>query len=98
MSYNQHKLNRNNQKMMDCEWPLGMIYFSLILNHNMGMKYAEKPFNMGTICFLFFLHEASFKMGTFSDPQHTHPGIFILESPHPLGLTHMMQSVILYTA
>ena len=22
-------------------------------------------------------------MGTFSDPQHTHPGIFILESPPP---------------
>ena len=28
------------------------------------------------------LPKVSFKMGTFSDPQHTHPGIFILESPH----------------
>ena len=24
-------------------------------------------------------------MGTFSDPQHTHPGILILESPLPPG-------------
>ena len=32
------------------------------------------------VCFfVFFLPKASFKMGTFSDPQHTHPGIFILE-------------------
>ena len=29
---------------------------------------------------MFFIPKASFKMGTFSDPQHTHPGIFILES------------------
>ena len=47
MSYNQHKLCKNNQKMMDCEWPLGMIHFSLILHHNVGMKYAKEPFNMG---------------------------------------------------
>ena len=26
----------------------------------------------------------SFKMGPFSDTQHTHPGIFILESPPPV--------------
>ena len=38
----------------------------------MGMEYAEEPFNMG----MFFLPKASFKMGTFSDPQY----IFILES------------------
>ena len=31
----------------------------------------------------FFLPNASFKMATFSDPQHTHPGIFTLESPPP---------------
>ena len=74
MSYNQHKLYQNNQKMMDCELPLGMIHVSLILDHNMGMNYAEEPFNMG----MFFLPKASFKMGTFSDPKHTHPGIFIL--------------------
>ena len=56
-----------------------MTHFSLILHRNMGMKYAEKPFNLG----MFFLPKASFKMGTFSDPQHTHPGIFILELPPP---------------
>ena len=70
---------------MDCERPLGMIHFSLILHHNMGMKYAEEPFNMG-MCIYFFLSKASFKMGTFSDPQHTHPGIFILELPPPPGV------------
>ena len=76
MGYNQHKLYQNTQKMMDCELHLGMIHVSLILHHNMGMKYAEEPLNMGVI-----LPKASFKMGTFSDPQHAHPGIFILESP-----------------
>ena len=78
MSYNQRKLYTNNQKMMDCEWPLGMIHFSLILRHNMDMKYAEEPFNMGV-----FLPKVSFRMGIFSDPQHTHLGICILESPPP---------------
>ena len=63
MSYKQHKLYKNNQKMIDWERPLGMIHFSLILHHNMGIKYAEEPFNMG----MFFLPKASFKMGTFSD-------------------------------
>ena len=57
-----------------------MIHVSLMLDHNMGMKYADEPFNMS----MFFLPKASFKMGTFSDPQHTHPGIFILELPPPL--------------
>ena len=47
MSYNQHKLYQNNQRLMDCELPLGMIHVSLILDHNMGMKYAEEPFNRG---------------------------------------------------
>ena len=30
-----------------------------------------------------FLSKRSFKIGIFSDPQRTHPGIFILESPLP---------------
>ena len=46
IGYNQHKLYKNDQKVMDCELPLGMIHFSLILQHNMRMKYAEEPFNM----------------------------------------------------
>ena len=49
MSYNQHKLYQNNQMMMDWELPLGMIHVSLVLDHNMGMKYAEEPFNMDII-------------------------------------------------
>ena len=73
---NQHKLYQSNQQKMDCEWPLGMIHFSLILNHNVGIKYADEPFHMGML----LLPKASFNMGTFSYPQHTHPGIFILES------------------
>ena len=60
-----------------------MIHLSLILHHNMGIKYAEEPFNMG----MFFLPKASFKMGTFSDIQHTLPGIFILESSPQDGYT-----------
>ena len=59
-----------------------MIHFSLILHHNIGIRYAEEPF------YGFVLPKTFFKMGTFSDPQHTHPGIFILESPPPpLGHT-----------
>ena len=50
---------------------INMIHFSLILHYYMDINYAEKPFNMG----MFFLPKASFKMGTFSDPQHTNPGI-----------------------
>ena len=46
MSYNQHQLYQNNQMMMDWELPLGMIHVSLVLDNNMGMKYAEEPFNM----------------------------------------------------
>ena len=62
-----------------------MIHFSLILHHNMGMKYAEEPFNMG----MFILPKASFRMGPFSDPQHTHPAIYILESP-PWGFESVL--------
>ena len=51
MSYNQHKVHTNNQKVMDCKCPLGMMHFSLILHHDMGMKYAEEPFNMGMVFF-----------------------------------------------
>ena len=46
------------------------------------MNCAENPFKMG----IFLQLEVSFKMGAFSDPQHTHPGIFMLESP-PWELT-----------
>ena len=69
MSYSQHKLYQNNQKMMDYERPLGIISYRLILHHNMGMKCAEDPFNMGE----FFLPKVSFIMGAFSGPQHIHP-------------------------
>ena len=41
------------------------------------MNCAENPFKRGT----FLQQEVSFKMGAFSDTQHTHPGIFKLESP-----------------
>ena len=60
MSYNQHKLYKNNQKMTNCERPLGMLHFSLILHHNMGMPYTDEPFNM----VFFFLPKAFFKKGT----------------------------------
>ena len=43
----------------------------------MGEKYAEDPFNMGII----FLPEMSFIIGTFSDLQHTHPGISYWSRP-----------------
>ena len=57
---------------------MGMIHFSLILHHNMGMTYAKEPSIW--VC-LFFLPKWSFKMGTFSDLHHTHLSIFILELP-----------------
>ena len=41
------------------------------------MNCGENPFKMG----MFLQLEVSFKMGAFSDTQHTHLGIFILESP-----------------
>ena len=47
----------------------------------MGLNCVEDPFNMG----IFLRLKVSFKMGRFSDTQHTRPGIFILESP-PLGV------------
>ena len=57
-----------------------MIHFSLILHQNMGMKYAEEPFNMG----ISFLPKWSFKMGTFLDPKHTHILACLCWShPHP---------------
>ena len=77
----QHKLYKNNQKMMDCEWPLGMIQFSLTLHHNMGMKYAEEPFNIG----IFFLRKPSFKMGTFSDPNTYIRAFLYWSRPPPPG-------------
>ena len=67
--------------MMDCELPLGMIHISLILDHNMGMKYAEEPFNMP----MFFGLRRPSKWVHFQTP-NTHLGIFILESlPPPPG-------------
>ena len=93
MSYSQHKLYENNQKTM---YHSGMIHSSLILHHNMGMKCAEDPFNMG----VFFLPKASFMLGTFSDPQHTYLGIFILESPpgQQVKAASESRSVYKYTA
>ena len=46
---------------------------------------------------MFYLPKASFIMGTFSDPQHTHPGIFILKSPPPppgKGFHHSVSNLI----
>ena len=59
-----------------------MIHYSLILHHHMVMKCAEGPFNVGVFC----LPQMSFIMGTFSDPQNTHPGILYWSpSPPPPG-------------
>ena len=69
-----------------------MIQFSLILHHNKGIKCAEDPFNMG----MFFLHKASFIMGAFSDPQHTHPGISHWSRP-PGGHIHGEKQVLTYS-
>ena len=84
MSYNQLKLYQNNQKMMDCEWPLGMIYFNLILHHNMGMKYVDEPFNMGMFFDLRRLQNGC----TFRPPTHTsrhfHTGVASPPPPRPL--------------
>ena len=38
----------------------------------------------------------SFKMGRFSDTQHTHPGIFILESPPPPGASLIIPYIRLF--
>ena len=66
LSYNQHKLYKNNQKMMDCEWHLGMVYFSLILLQNMSMKYADEPLNMGM-----FSYSVLQNGDIFRPPTHT---------------------------
>ena len=58
-----------------------MVHFSLITHHNMGINCDEDRFNMGT----FFLPKASFIMGKFSDPQHTHPGISYWSRPTVVG-------------
>ena len=41
------------------------------------MNCAANPFKMG----MFLQLEVSYKMGAFSDTHHTHPGIFIVETP-----------------
>ena len=56
----------------------------LILYHNVGIKRAEDSFNMG----IFFLPKLSFIMGTFSDPQHTHPRISYWSHP-PGAMPHL---------
>ena len=88
MTYDQHKLYKNIQKIMDCECPLGMIHFSLILHQNMCMTYAEEPVNMG-ISFLTL--GVLQKRYIFRPPKHTHLGIFILELPF---LLRRLQSVV----
>ena len=50
------------------------------------MNCAENPFKMG----MFLQLEVSFRMGAFSDTQHTHPGIFILESSCSLSMQSFM--------
>ena len=61
----------------------------------MSMKCAEDPFNMGIffIFLFFFLPKASFIMGTFSDPKHTHPGISYWSSPPPPGFSGHLQQL-----
>ena len=61
----------------------------------MGMKYAEEPFNMGMF---FFLPKESFKMSTFSDPQHTHTGTFYtgVAPPPPVGCIHCVGTLNTY--
>ena len=53
-----------------------MILFSLILHHNMGIKCADEPFNMG----IFFFTKGVLHNGFIFRPPHTHPGICIQES------------------
>ena len=40
----------------------------------MGINYAKDPFNMGI-----FTTKGVLQMSPFSKPEHSHPGIFILE-------------------
>ena len=81
MSYNQHKLYQINQMMMNCELPLGMVHVSLILDHNMGMNYAEEPFNM----VMFFNLRHPSKWLHFQTP-NTHIRAFLYWSaPPPQG-------------
>ena len=65
--------------MMDCEFPSGMIHVSLILDHTMGMKYAEEPFNMGG--FFYYLRRPS-KWVHFQTP-NTHIKAFLYWSLPP---------------
>ena len=48
-----------------------------MLPSKLGMNCAENVFNMG----MFLQLQVSFKMGAFSDTQHTRPGMFILGIP-----------------
>ena len=67
-----------------------MIHFSLILYHNMGIMCAE---NMGMS---FDQSCPSFYMGTFSDPQQTHPGISYWSRPPPApGGAHASNNMLM---
>ena len=68
----------NENKMMDCELPLGMIHVSLILDHNMSMNYAEEPFIMG----MFFYLRRPSKWVNFQTP-NTHIRAFLYWSRPP---------------
>ena len=65
--------------MMDCEWPLGMIHFSLILH--VGIKYAEEPFIMGMF---FYLRINGY---IFRPPTHTSGHFYTEVAPTSKGLT-----------
>ena len=73
--------NIYEQKVRYRQLPLRMIHFSLTLNHDMGIKRAEDPFNIG----IFFLPKASFIMSTFSDLnthiQAFHTGVAVAPPP-----------------
>ena len=65
--------------MLGCVCP--KVKDSLILHHNMGIKYADEPFNMGIF---FFLPKASFKWVHFQT-SNTHIRAFLYWS-HPPGV------------
>ena len=54
-------------------------HLNLILPLENGYELCRGSLQYGYVLQL----KVSFKMGLFSDTKHTHPGIFILESPPP---------------
>ena len=92
MSYNRHKLYKNNQKMMDCEQPLGMINFSLIVHHNMGMQRNPSIW----VCFFFFYLGRPSKWVHLQTP-NTHIRAFLYWSsnpPPPPGVSPISRSLV----